>query len=375
LPEYRVESVKVTDLKSLRKFWLELQQRADCSFFQSWGWIGAWVEKVAAGLNLILIKVWDHDDLVGLGLFVTGDIKRHAIIHSRTMFLNEYPLEGKNMVIEYNGLLAARGCENTVYLSVVRFLIREFNEQDEFVFSAVTEDTCFNHLLDIKLNDSKFIIKESSRAWFVDLAGIPDNVDEYLATLSKNRRAQIRRSIRLYEREGALQISEAQNIEEAQAFYDGLKALHTQRWLSKGQPGSFANTQWEAFHRALIQNRFDTGEIQLLKVSHDSAVIGFLYNFVWRKHVYVLQTGFADSADKRLMPGYVTHVLAILYNKSKGLSVYDLMHGDSLYKKLLCNNSQKLLWVVLQRRRLSFLVEKLAVDMVRGLRKMTRCGY
>ena len=351
-----------------------MQKRACCSYFQAWGWIRTCLVQIAIDLQPVVVKVWLNGQLVGIGLFVSRDIKRRVIFHSRAMLLNEYPFDGRNMVIEYNGLLVARGCETAAYKKTIQFLLHEFNEHDEFMFGAVTEDTCFDSLFKMQINDAKLFIKESSQTWFVDLARIPDDIDEYLASMSKNRRAQIRRSIRLYENQGSLQINEAQNIEEAQSFFDGLKELHTKRWLSKGQPGSFANPRWEAFHRALIQNRFDTGEIQLLRVGNGSVVIGYLYNFVWQKHVYVLQTGFGDSADKRLMPGYVTHVLAIVYNRSKGMTVYDFMHGDNLYKKLLCNNSQKLLWVVLQRRRLSFVVEEFAVGIVRGCRKITRCG-
>lgn len=374
MSDYHAESCSIERLEDIKQEWVDLQERADCSYFQSWGWIGTWLEQIAIDLHPVVVKVWLNGRLVGIGLFVARDIKRRIIFHSRAMLLNEYPFDGRNMVIEYNGMLAEKEHEEAVYKKTIQCLLYEFKEHNEFMFGAVTEDICSDSLFKMQVNDAKFFIKKSSQAWFVDLSRIPDNIDEYLASMSKNRRAQIRRSIRLYENQGSLQINEAQNIEEAQSFFDGLKVLHTQRWLSKGQPGSFANPRWEAFHRSLIQNRFDTGEIQLLRVGNGSAEIGYLYNFVWRKHIYVLQTGFGISADKRLMPGYVAHVLAIAYNRSKGMAVYDFMHGDNLYKKLLCNHNQKLLWVVLQRRRLSFLVEEFAVGIVRGFRKVTRCG-
>ena len=71
------------------------------------------------------------------------------------------------------------------------------------------------------------------------------------------------------------------------------------------------------------------------------------------------------------MPGYVTHALAIDYNKSKGMQVYDLLHGDSLYKKLLCNQEQELYWLVIQRKRIRFLLEDIARILIRKLRAMS----
>ena len=187
--------------------------------------------------------------------------------------------------------------------------------------------------------------------------------------MSKNRRSQLRRAFRAYEEQGPLQLDEAGNKEEALDFFDGLKVLHSARWQAKGAQGSFSNPLWENFHRALIRSRCVKGEIQLIRVSNPNGAIGYLYNFIWRKRVYVLQTGFEISEDKRLMPGYVVHSMAITYNKQKGMKVYDLMHGDSLYKRILCNRNEPLYWLVLQRKRLKFSLEDCAVNVARGLRR------
>ncbi|MES0328298.1 MAG: GNAT family N-acetyltransferase, partial [Gammaproteobacteria bacterium] len=139
---------------------------------------------------------------------------------------------------------------------------------------------------------------------------------------------------------------------------------------SKGKKGSFANPIWEHFHRTLIQERFKAGEIQMLKISN-SDDIAFLFNYIWRGKVYVLQMGFHYTENKRFKPGYVAHAMAIVHNKAKGMAIYDFMHGESRYKKSLSNKSTNLYWVVLQRQRLKFSVEKIAVSVVRRFRKIT----
>ena len=367
---YWIESFEVYRPEELEQEWLELQGRADCSYFQSWGWIGTWLEEIAGDLSPRVIKVRSGRRLIGMGLFVSTNIRRHSFIRSRAMFLNEYPFEGKNMVIEYNGLLAERGCEDAVYAETIRYLLRKHREMDEFYFGAVADSSIPERLDSIADERLDLIVNEESVSWQVDLSRLAPGLDDYLASLSKNRRGQIRRSFRLYEKFGPLELYEARDTEEAQQFFDGLKVLHTERWRLKNKSGLFVNSQWESFHRSLIQARFKEGEIQLLKVGNSHSTIGYLYNFMWRGCVYVLQTGFSMCADNRLMPGYVVHALAIAYNKSKGMSEYDLMHGDSLYKRILCNQSRKLCWVVLQRRRFKFAVEKLATDMARRYRAL-----
>ncbi|MDH5611251.1 MAG: GNAT family N-acetyltransferase [Gammaproteobacteria bacterium] len=376
MPDYRAESCTIKNISDLKQEWINLQERADCSYFQSWGWVGTWLEHVVDDFEPTLIKIWHNDLLVGMGVFVTKQVTRRGVIHSNTMFLNEYPFDGRNMAIEYNGLLVDKMHRQAVYQQAIEHLLSTKYDVDEFFFSGLCEGEDVKLLKDSHVDDKISLnVLEISSAWSVDLDTFEPEISAFLETLSKNRRAQIRRSMQLYENQGGLQINEAQTMDDALVWFDELKKLHTNHWVNKGQPGSFANPRWEAFHRALIQNRFHTGEIQLLKASNETLAIGYLYNFVWRKRVYVLQTGFSDSLDKKLMPGYVTHVLAIVYNKVKGMSVYDLMHGDSLYKRLLCNQSHTLIWMVLQRRQLRFEVEKVAVDVIRGFRKMIRFGH
>ena len=360
MPEYRIESVELSDMKALEAAWLELQKRADCSFFQSWGWVGTWLSRIADELSPQLVTVYSGNQPVGLGIFISTEVIRHHILRSRSMFLNEAPFNGNNMVIEYNGMLVARGHEPGVYAQTLQFLLRHFPAVDEFYFGAMSSVTELEASIKISRHAVKYICQQVSTSWSVSLDYIGDSLEEYLATIGKNRRLQIKRSLRLYNEDALVQIDEAGTVEQALSFFDGLKELHTRRWKSRRQSGSFANARWEMFHRALISSCFKQGEIQLLKVHNANGEIAYLYNFIWRKRVYVLQTGFVMSDDKRLMPGYVAHTLAVIYNKNKGMEIYDLMHGDDLYKKLLCNQKQRLYWSVIQRKKLRFVMEDAA---------------
>jgi len=358
--DYRVESEIITNPDSIKEDWVTLQKKSDCSFFQSWSWIGNWLEQIAMPLSPQLLSVYKAEQLIGLGVFVPASLHRHKVFFSRAMFLNEIPVDGNNMVIEYNGLLTARHHEAAVYRSVLEFLLQYYPAMDECFFGALSSkenvSTAMSHLRE----KVKLYTQETSTCRSLTLDYHGNDINAYLATISKNRRLQIKRSLRLYEQKGVLRIEAAQTAEQALTFMDGLKTLHTRRWKKSGKAGSFANEKWEQFHRALINHCFQQGEIQLLKISNPDTEVGYLYNFLWRGRVYVLQTGFVLEPDKRLMPGYVCHALAITYNKNLGMAVYDLMHGDSLYKKLLCNQTEMLYWLVLQRKKLRFLVEDTA---------------
>ena len=362
LPGYRVSSHIVRDSGEIKADWLALQRVSKSSFFLSWGWVCVWLQQLALDLQPIVIKVWSGNELVALGLFVERELSRRIIFHSRAVFLNEYPFDGRNMVIEYNGLLVRQGHEEAAYAEAVRYLFEEHNDVDEIHFGAISDKSPLVSIAKDFNNKFTLLQEDESHSWQVDLDAVGDDIDTYLGGLSKNRRGQIRRSLRIYEEHGPIKVTEAQN------YLEGLKKYHTNRWKMKGGRGVFANPQWENFHRSLITERFQNGEIQLLRVGNSEETIGYLYNFLWDSRVYVLQTGFNMTKDKRLMPGYVVHSLAIIHNKEKGMKIYDFLHGDSLYKRILSNSSSSIYWMVVQKRRLKFLLENFAVKCVRNIR-------
>src|SRR6185295_8626016 len=114
---------------------------------------------------------------------------------------------------------------------------------------------------------------------------------DYLESLGKNTRYNIRRSLKEYRRLGEPTLEEAGSVTQALEYLEHLSALHQSYWRGKGLPGSFANGFFDTFHSRLVETRFDEGVIQLLRVSVGDVVIGYLYNFVYRGRVYNYQTG------------------------------------------------------------------------------------
>lgn len=354
--------------QQLEQAWCDLQERANCSYFQSWGWISTWLDKVVADREPLIVEIRIDERLVGLGIFLQKDVKRHFVITSHSLFLNEYPFEDRDMAIEYNALLVECGREDEVYQAVIEHLLAECEGHEELHFGAVTESAA-GSLEKTAAGRWNCSILDKSVAWIADLSGMDAEMDSYLATLSSNSRSQIRRAIRLYEKQAPLDVSSARDAREALEYFDRLKALHVAAWGGRGfGNGAFANPRWEKFHRTLIRSRFESGEVQLLRVAHGGKDLAYIYNHLWRGRVYMQQTGIEVVDDNRLKPGYVAHALAILYNLGREMRLYDFMHGDARYKRTLSNRKQRLYWIVLQQRKLKFRVEDLLVAAVRRYR-------
>jgi len=371
--QLRGELAPLASPAELELDWVRLQQHCDCSFFLSWSWIAAWLEILPPHAELYSYRCFDGEQLVALCVVGRGRIRRRGLFHSRVLTINEVRLPGFDMTIEYNDLLVARGYEAAASAHFLRDMEQLAPTWDELLLGAIPQA----RWRQFAAADSalRAIIDEQRTPWVAHLPTLhPDDTPLFSSPLfkrmSSNRRWQIKRSFKEYEKFGPLSLQAAANEAEALAFFDAMGALHTRRWNRVGRSGVFVNPHWVRFHRTLISRAFSRGEMQMLRVSCGEAAIGYIYNFLWRGRVYMLQTGLALQKSNALRPGYVSHCLAINYNAQRGLRYYDFMCGDADYKQVLGQASRPLLWVRLQRPRWKFTVENTLVAIYRRLKAL-----
>ena len=359
-----VKLAPVRNPGEIEEDWLGLQESADCSYFQSWGWISTWLVEVAGDLDPDVVRVLDNGYLTGIGIFIRSFRNAAGLFSPRQIFLNEAPFQGRDMFIEYNGLLVEKGKEKEVYKAVIDFLLTD-GDWDELRLGLLKKTTGENFVDQISSEIFPSIVKEVD-SWQYNSSGLAPGLDGVLGSLSKNRRSQVRKSLRAYETEGGVYVKEAGSAEDALGMFEGLERFHTTRWEARGRRGSFANDIWKTFHHALISCRFSKGEIQLLEVHTEKSVIGYIYSFIWRGCVYVLQTGFNMEVPRGMQPGYISHIETIIHNQKKSINLYDLLSDDTGYKRILCNQSEKLVSLSIKRKNIKSLLRQLSLSNIRN---------
>src|SRR6185295_18812160 len=78
-----------SSIEAVGRSWRQLEQRAACSFFQSWNWIGTWLSLLRQPAKLYLLEVVEGDKVIGLGLFGARRLARHGFVRSRALLLHE----------------------------------------------------------------------------------------------------------------------------------------------------------------------------------------------------------------------------------------------------------------------------------------------
>lgn len=354
--EIFVECVEMPPYEQLEREWLDLEIRSDVSFFTSWAWIGCWLACLPEIIKPKLLRATKGNVVVGLGVLVFRDFWRHRIIPVKGLFLNatgDSILD--DIIIEYNGFIVDNTLFPEVITRIYKHIFGDSLDWDELHLEGVTEITGCHLCSSADLQ----VVKRQECINFVDLKGVRESDGDYLALLGYSTRYNIRRSIKEFAKIGSVRLNVAGDVDEALEYLSILKGLHQAYWQSKGLPGSFANSFFEAFHDRLIRSRFDKGEVQLIRVCAGDRAIGCLYNFIHNRTVHNYQTGFDYSLCKRqYSPGLVTHSLAIEYNLSQGYNIYDLMAGDSQYKQALGTKTCNLEWLVIKKVRLKYKLEE-----------------
>lgn len=291
--------------------------------------------------------------------------RRSRAIPVRGLYLNETGQpELDRLTLEHNGLAGDASQEPEALRALLCDLLARDGHWDELVLGWVAGDywaMLEPALAGLGLHSE---IVDSRPFHFVDLRFL-DGLEGYLAELSRNARYQIRRAMRGYGGEADLVVETATQADQALEWFRSLVDWHQSEWNARGRPGAFASRFMRAFHECLIARGTSTGLTRMLRVRGPSGPIGYLYNLAAGSYVCNYQSGFRYSEDPKLKPGLVCHTLAIGQAAAEGLERYDLLMGDSQYKRSLANGRGEMLQVRLQRPRWRFRLE-------RGLRRLLR---
>lgn len=341
-------------LDELERDWRRLEAEASPSFFLSWNWIGTLLEMVPPAAAPRLLRGTAGGRTVALAVLGDATIRRHRIVRARRWVLNAIGDPELDCVhLEHNGLLAVPeiGWDG---------LLEAFGAMtgvDEIGLPGVAAPP------PVTLVEQRGLLREqtSELSFAVELGALSERGGDVAAILSRNSRSQLRRALHKLE---PVRLEAAASEAEALAYFRTLKELHIPWWERRGLPHAFAHEFFERFHERLIVRGFAEGAIQLLRLRSGDRTLGILYNFRHGNRVYAYQSGFVRPAEHE-RPGVVAHALAIRRAWQEGAEVYDFMAGENQLKRSFGNRVETLSWTVVQKPRLRFRAERLAMGGVR----------
>jgi CelD/BcsL family acetyltransferase involved in cellulose biosynthesis len=342
----RVVSTGAANWGEAEPEWIELTKQSPyCSLFVTADWIGTWIKNYQDRLQIEILRFYHDSKLIGACL-LTWRFKWKGPIPFREVYLNAAGEdECEEVVTEFNHFLCLKGWETHAAAALRRHI--EGRGWDEFILAGCCQTEALEALK--KTFPEHLVSTKPARSYYVDLSAVRASGRPFEMTLSQNTRYNIRKSIKLYQESGPIEITRAGTLQEACEALAELTALHTASWVARGQAGAFSSPHFLQFHKDILERCFHQGQIDLVRVSQGERTIGVLYNFVADGKAYFYQSGFQLTENKKLRPGLVTFQFALqLYTESQ-LAEFDFMAGDFQYKRSLSDQFRELEWCAIRR--------------------------
>lgn len=297
-------------------------------------WMGSWwVHASPAGSVLRLMLIFDEADLVGVLPFFAD---RFAGV------LNRYRILGAGCSSRVD-LLARRGMEASVVFAWISTLRDTIPKPDVVMFEGIPSDSPWPALLAEEWpGRSASLIRQFHQP--APSIRLQDRTyDEWFSSKSRNFRQSMRRSLRLFEREGGSfrLVSTPDELERSlRAFSD----LHYRRWSWRGGSGVL-NERIESMLAAVGKQLVKDGRLRLWTMEVRGQVVSaHLFLSSGMETAYWL--GGFDEDWARLHPSALTILTAIEHAFSAGDRRLDLGTGAQEYKLRFSDAADDILWTL-----------------------------
>jgi len=296
--------------------------------FLAWGWVNAWIRHLAQPHRLRILVLRNQDNELQM---VIPLLAHHSSAGNRNRQLTN---------------LCGYGPECSDHLGFLRLPAYD-NTLHELSFAGITQ--CLGENSRIRLNsldDFQSFPKSLQRTFeshgrkvrLIDtnvcpMVELPTTWENFLLTLSRNFRSQIRRQYKRAMQGDNLVIRSIDpgNPGDVEEFAIRLIQLNRSRMSETGRQSSLEDERFRAFLTEAIAYMAPNGTAWLDVLEDKNGIVGAAVNLVHGKFVYYYMGGFEDKLTKS-GPGNVLFVHIIKRAIDQGYTVYDFLRGAESYK-------------------------------------------
>ena len=302
-------------IETLLPEWEELfRSDPEASPFTSPGWARAWSRSWLGSGRPWIIAVRENGQLTGLAPFV---------ISRRGPFRTLSQLGGHPQ----RDVLALPDARQQAVEAVAAEVVRRSQEWDLLAVNCFPGDS----RLVASLHRQGLRSHCRRRASYPGLA-LPETFEEYLSTLPKKRRSDLRRHLRRID-DGVLEVRQIHDAAAIAAAVSRWQELKVNWWDTRGarihadqRGGRFAG-----FLNDVMSELVPAGIAEIWELHHSGEVVGVEMSLLDRRTFYSWEGGY-DPAVAHLGPGKVAIGEAIRVAITGGRRYFDLMRGGQDYK-------------------------------------------
>lgn len=340
---------EIEDFELLREDWGNLLEESEAHIFQSFEWQYIWWHHFGGDNQLNILAFWKEEKLIGVAPFFLDE---HALFEGQKFrklkFIGCSIPDGETVgtfadysPTDYLDIITHPQYTREVTEALVNYWEQTWDQFDQIDLDEVCEDSIIYEYLVPKIEQRGWTC-EKKRGEVCPYITYPDTMTEYLSSLDRKARYELRYSKRAVTDKDLFTVYEAKNEEEIEKAFSDLVTLHQDRWNRQGMPGAFADQRYTQFLKdiALIFNQ--RGWLRLTTaIDKEDACIAVDYAFAFKNRTYDYQKAFDyDSPLAKYSPGRALMYFLMEETIENDRSVFELLRGGERYKFRVANDSK-----------------------------------
>jgi hypothetical protein len=316
--------------------------------FHSWEWLATWwkhygvanyrqrvgsaasATEASGERRLSVLAIYDDN--------CTGESGGPQLIGVAPWYLDRTLVKGNvlrwlgdgEVCTDHLSLICRPDDRTRVASEVAEALTTDWDDWDRIELGGIDADDDALVTLFAQLQDRECVVsqREGDSCWVLEL---PASWDDYLASISKSHRKQLRQLERRVIEAGRTEWHRVNTADELAAAWPVLVDLHQRRRISLGEPGCFASQSFQDFHREVAELLLARDQLRISWLELDSVPAAAEYHFADATTTYAYQGG-VDPDRLQEEPGRLSTILCLQRAIEEGNSRFDFLRGDEPYK-------------------------------------------
>lgn len=306
-----------------------LRERPEHNVFQHPVWLSTWLAEFGSHCEPLFLTAGDGELVKAVAPLMRSD--------DRLTFI------GDSSIVDFMDFIIEPGAEAEAYPALWGRLCLE--DWTDLELWGVPETSPTREAIKALARESGYAAGESLEAVAPRVA-LPATWDEYLASLNKKDRHELRRKIRRVFESGAdvrfaVLSEQAEVMEGVEQFLD----LHTRSRMDKTE---FMTEEMAAFFRRMTSAMSAHGMIRLFMLYINNRPAACVLCFDAGDHIYMYNSGY-DPDFSNLAVGLVSKALCLQWSIENGKAGVDFLRGNEPYKYDLGARDREIYRLVVRR--------------------------
>ncbi len=277
-------------------------------------WIGTWRQAFEVEDELYICLIKANEELIGVAPLSIDGVTASFV--------------GDPEICDYFDFPVAPGYEKKFYEALLDDLAkRRVTELD--LRCLRPESTVLSHLVDAARSRGATCSTEPDGV-SVEM-DLPGDWNEYLYTLNKQQRHEVRRKLKRLREKGAVHFLALKDAEGIMGRLDVFLKMFRE---SRSDKAAFMHPQMEIFFRSMIRAMSEEGVLRLFILNLDDSPAAAALCFDYQDTLYLYNSGY-DPQYSSLSVGLICKILSIKHAIEAGRKKYDFLKGVESYKHRL----------------------------------------